>query len=297
MKKPTKTITQDVSPRSVPLRVDVRYLRIPAKWYVEEIPASQIRPEPSTTSRQSDAPYFRERFIGFEDGWGRTNVRGEKIPARKSDAPDWLYALVPAVDQSAWEAVELDPFDLRTQFLKLDIDDQKKTTDFLSNIGVWNINEQVGTGSMRIERTVGQRYVSGFASTFMVGDLKLAQERTRRQMEWLEKEPNRLRAEFRRLEQGAGNPLRMPPLHFEWGVEPKVVVQPVTGHEMLSVTLQFDLVTDAGVYVCEKCMTRFTSDRKRRYCSDLCMKASAQQAMRVRNREQRDKGKGWRKTV
>jgi hypothetical protein len=297
MKKPTKTITRDVSPRSVQLRVDVRYLRIPAQWYVEEIPASDIRPDPSTTSQPTDAPYFRERFIGFEDGWGRTDVRGVKIPARKSDSPDWQYALVPVVDQSAWEAVELDPFDLRTQFLKLDIDDQKKTTDFLSNIGVWNINEQVGTDSMRIERTVGQRYVSGFASAFPVGDLRLAQERARRQMESLEKDPKRLRAEFRQLEQQAGNPLRMPPLYFEWRGDPAAIVQPITGHEMLNVTLQFDLITDAGVYVCEKCTTRFTSDRKRRYCSDLCMKASAQQAMRVRNREKRDKGKGWRKTV
>ena len=180
-KKYSQTITPDSGTRSPQIRLDVRYLRIPTTWSVEEIPASEIRPEPST--------YVRENFLGFEDGWGRVDQRGVKIPPRKDDTPDWRYRLVPAVSKSAkWDVIKLNPFDLRTQFLKLDIDNQEKTLDFLNVVGVWNINTQTGEESMRIDRTVGHQYVSGFATTFAVGDLKRAQQRIRHQMEWLAKD-------------------------------------------------------------------------------------------------------------
>ena len=293
MKRYSNTITHESSARSVPIRLDVHYLRIPVKWSVEEIPASEIRPESSTTPRPGDAPYFREKFLGFEEGWGRTNVRGEKISARKNDAPDWRFALVPEVDQTA-KIVELDPFELHKQFLKLDIDDQGKTLDFLNTIGAWNINTQTGEPSMRIERTIGHRHVSGFATTFSVGGLKRAQEHANSQMEWFEKDPKLLREEFRKRERDAGNPFVMPPLYFEWGEEPAAVIQAVSGHEMLGVTLQFALLRKFGVYVCENCMMRFPSKHKRRYCSDGCMHAQNQRNYRVRLKA---KGNRWRKTV
>src|SRR6516165_632535 len=132
MKRYPETITHDIDTRAAPIRLDVRYLRIPVTWSVEEIPNADVGlAEQSRTGRPLEAPYFREKFLGFEEGWARTDVRGVKVPTRIS--PDGRYALVPEVNQSRkWEVAERDPFDLRTQFLKLNIDDQDETLDFLN---------------------------------------------------------------------------------------------------------------------------------------------------------------------
>jgi hypothetical protein len=243
----------------------------------------------------------------------RVDVRYFRIPVRWSveeipdvEETDERYALVPKVESG--QAIQLDPFKLRSQFLKLDIDDQEQTLDFLNYIGVWNINEQTGEDFMRIARAVGHRYVSGYASPFTVGALNRAQERARHQMLQLEKHRTELRSCFGpppqsrdSLAHAAKNrALNTLPLHFEWKQQPIGVIQPVTGHEMLNATLQVDLFTGAPVHVCAKCNVRFTSKRSRRYCSDTCMRAAVQKEYRERKKAEekfKSKNKNWRQTV
>jgi hypothetical protein len=231
------------------------------------------------------------------------------------EAHDERFALVPTVNSSKnWKPVELDPFELRTRFLKLNIDNQQQTIDFLNDIGVWNINEQYGEDFMRIERPVGHRYVSGYAAPFTVGVLKREQERALQLMDLLQKHRDRLRDWFgpptNELAHAAKNRvLNTLPMHIEWsggrivsaarsalGVLPQAVIQPVTGHEMLTVTLHLDLVRGAKVQVCEKCQVRFTGTT--RYCGERCRRNAAQKAYRERKAEEKAKhGKGWRKTI
>jgi len=260
-KKYSKTITSDSSIRHVAVRVDFPYFRIPVSWSVIEDPDVE-------------------------------EVEGKNLQDER-----WVF--VPEVKSGPIK--QLDPFKLRSQFLKLDIDDEDQTLDFLNYIGVWNINEQTGAGadSMRIERAVGHRYVSGYAAYFTVGELKRAQKRAEHQMRQLETNRDKLRASFgppphQDAEEvdhldHAARTRALNDFHFEWKQQPIGVIQAVTGHEMLSVTLQIDLFTGAKVDVCEKCHVRFTADPKRRYCNDLCMRAAKQKEHRAKLAEMKKK--------
>jgi hypothetical protein len=186
----------------------------------------------------------------------------------------------------------LDPFKLRTEFLKLDVSDGEATLAFLNHAGLWDMRPWHWFHCDRISDVwAGFRRLNGLAIPTSASDLYRAQKQCTDRLDLLRRDPLALSASFGppkdigdALAAEESNTLS---LHIEWKHgKPQGIIQPVTLVELLHITLHVDMLTQAKPQVCERhdCGVRFTG-RQRKFCSDDCARVEATREWRRRKQE------------
>ena len=197
----------------------------------------------------------------------------------------------------------LDPFRVRTEFLKLDVSNTKATLEFLEHVGLWSMNGWAPANCQRISDVwAGYRLLNGCAIPTSAGELHREQKRCTEMLDLLRRDPTALSERFGppsslvdALNARGYNTLQ---LHMEWRHgKPQGVIQPVTLTELLHTTLHVDMLTHAKPQICERhdCGVRFTG-RVREYCTDECARVVATRAWRQRKRQAKEVQQIWRST-
>jgi hypothetical protein len=280
----SKSITKRVEgdgAEFVQLNLQVRYRRVPTRW--EGVP-TQLH------------ALAKPGHAGFFHGKG----------------PLYEVSLVPTVSPGATADRTLDPFRLRSEFLKLDVNDREATLAFLTVAGLWELRPNVTrVGEKPFPRMnpvtdviADFRRLNGLAVPIAPGQLREAQ------IEWNERlaflsQPQKLHKYFfpppteGNYSQQFAFALSAEwyntiPMHVEWhGKAVQGVIQPVSMMELLNVTLLLDLLRNEYPQVCQRhdCRTRFTG-RKRKHCTPYCAQLEAVRAHRRRKDEEK---RGWLK--
>lgn len=254
--------------------LEVRFLRIPVRWELRQ--TALRRPSP-------------------EEGKGIL-ITDETEPI-----------LVPYVDQSVKRHInEIDGFELRRQFLRLDHTEQA-ALDFLQQVGVWRAVEshtvsQSNTGAALLSGSFGSRFLTGRALPIRVSDLWREQEYALR----LLRDTPALKATFGTPPPASAAPykkLRFAletrlmnelPIHVEWrrGL-PFGVAEIVTGRELLMATMHADLLRGAKIRNCARkdCGIPFpvTSGHNKKYCDWSCAHVAAVRASRAAKKKEMEK--------
>lgn len=266
--------TSEPSDAFLSLGIQVRYLRVPTRWERKLITDGAI-------ANRSMAP------LTMGDKW--------------EPLADYGCTLYPRVSESLKDGgkligqksdVELNPFKLRTEFLRLDVSDTKSVLRFLTKIGLWNV--QGWHWSKRhcdhLLAFAGHRVLDGLAIPTSAADLRREQLRCNQQLDLLSTNPKKLAEQFAPIRE-AGDALAARdsntlPLHVEWRHgNPQGVIEATTFAELLRFTLHVNMLNGDKPYVCQRpdCRTRFTG-HKRKFCTPECASVMATRALRDRER-------------
>lgn len=204
----------------------------------------------------------------------------------------------PQVEKTRWggvEVTEIDgPLDLRAQLFKAVNTNwnENAVLGFLDRVGAWSIYP-----SEREEEWAKGRYANveflhrrtDLVEIIALTDRELRTEVKRwyRLLQMLD-DSARLKKAFRAppapdarvsdvimfgLETRLYNTL---PVSLEWhGRDPRAVIETVSATELLAAAAWADVASHTGTQVCNNCMTRFASTRKKRYCRWECGHAVA----------------------
>jgi len=285
--------TETTAADFVQIGLQVRYRRIPTRW--EIVPTST-----SKGGKLRVLPLHKQpgALLGFVLDKGPLNE----------------VLLVPTVEPGTAADKTLDPYRLRTEFLRLHVNDRDATLAFLNAVGLWGIRPNYSTSQKLpsfpvpelnpVDAVADFRHITGGAVPISPGQLERTQKEWRARIELL-KRPQELHKQFSvppggSYEDQFGFALNSEwyntvPLHMEWhGKTVQGVIQPVSVIEMLNVTLHLDLLRKMEPQVCQRhdCRTRFTG-RRRKYCSDYCAQLESVRAHRGRKNATNKDRKAW----
>lgn len=251
----------------VPISVELRFLRIPTRWSVNEesllMPEVDQNPERKLRPLLDDPRDLRTRFLKLPHN-------AESARKFLEDIGVWTAWKVKTISSAGWRTGTT----LREMLL-----DGAFGYRYLSDLAVLPLgmkelwDEQAYWKNVLLKNLAPLRHI--FAAP--PNDRASAAE----------KESFAVSTEF----------LNTLPMHLEWksgpAQYPRAFIQPLTGRELLMATAWLDIVQQEKVQVCQRrdCGQPFTG-REQKYCCDSCAHLMAVRAFRER---QKDSGTRRRK--
>jgi CGNR zinc finger len=255
------------------LSVETRFLRVPTWWSIKIDPQGIV---PGQFSLKDTLERIR---------------RGEPEPPTQLGPVQWFVPQVLAgLHDMERRPEHVDGWKLRDRFLRLKLDaaHEEDVLTFLNDVGVWHAVEdnevsQASAGKMLLSGAFGSRFFNGRAVPLHLSDLQSEQAHWRE----LLSSPRALKAEFG----SAPKPDATPAKHLAYAVKshffnqlpvgiqwraglPHGLTETITGREMMTATVQLDLLRGGKFQVCQRpdCGIPFatSSGHPRKYCSWYC---------------------------
>lgn len=277
-------LIQKMSPiPTFPIELRIKAGRIPVRWEVRETEGLEIR-----------------------------GTEGKVISKRKTERIFW-----PRVVETKWGDVKVreidNPVDLRQELFRLANTNKSEEAAlrFLNAVGAWRLSNY---GDPAIDVWARGTFASGVVfghreilrvrvEPVTLAELLSDTEHWYRLLSSLRRNPVVIKSAFKppspnshhnerflfAIESAALNTL---PLSLEWhGKDPYVVVETLCAQELLVAAAWADVASRAEPQVCDRCKTRFTYPRKKKYCLGNCAHLVAQRDYKRRKADEKRKAK------
>jgi hypothetical protein len=257
---------QNMSPiQTFSIALEIRAGRIPVRWTARDHHVTEV-----------------------QDANGRVLMKGgtERVLWPEVETTKWGDTAIQDID---------DPSDIRAAlFHALNTNWSEGTAlALLNRVGAWRIGIEDGTEQEWQKGTfasVAYRHRSAFRVRVLPVELD---DMRRTALYWYDllgspKDSAKQRAAFRHPPQADATPAQLHsfawearftntlPVSLEWsGKEPRAVIEPICGFEILAAAAWADVAARVPSQVCERCNTRFSCPRKKKYCRWECGHAVA----------------------